>query len=107
MPGRKKKRRNSGAIWWLLSTALLATTSASAQQGETSGALTYPNSNLQAAAISRTDFNWGWWIIGSVRKALKQGRLVNESGILLQSCGGKDNRKQLIFLSQGIGRGLA
>lgn len=51
--------------------------------------------------------NWGWWIIGSLRKALKQGRLVDESGILLQSCGGKDNRKQLIFLSQGIGRGLA
>lgn len=51
--------------------------------------------------------NWGWWIIGSVRKALRQGRLVDGSRILLWSCGGRDNRKQLGFLRQRIGRGLA
>lgn len=55
--------------------------------------------------------NWGWWITGSVRKALKQGRLVDGSRILLWSSGGKDNRKQrtgrglalnpLVFLIQG------
>lgn len=51
--------------------------------------------------------NWGWWIIGYVRKALEQGRLVDGSEILLRSCGGRDNRKQLGFLRQRIGRGLA
>ncbi|TRZ13036.1 hypothetical protein HGM15179_014067 [Zosterops borbonicus] len=51
--------------------------------------------------------NCGWWIIGSVRKALRQGRLVDGSRILLWSCGGRDNRKQLGFLRQRIGRGLA
>lgn len=55
--------------------------------------------------------NWGWWITGSVRKALKHGRLADGSRILLWSSGGKDNRKQrtgrglalnpLVFLIQG------